>query len=45
MLSVRNWEQLTIECGWSQRKYIETIKSLARRIFVVDAATSKMKRE
>ena len=35
MLSVRNWEQLTIECGWSQKKYIENLTSLARRIFVV----------
>lgn len=34
MLSVRNWEQLTIDCGWSQQRYIETLKSLARRIFV-----------
>lgn len=34
MLSVRNWEQLTIECGWPQERYIETLKSLARRIFV-----------
>ena len=36
MLSVRNWEQLTIECGWRQVEYIETLKSLARRIFVVE---------
>jgi hypothetical protein len=36
MLSVRNWEQLTIECAWPQEKYIETLKSLARRIFVAD---------
>ena len=36
MLSVRNWEQLTIECGWPQARYIETHKSLARRIFVVE---------
>lgn len=34
MLSVRNWEQLTIECGWPQQTYIETTKSLARHIFV-----------
>lgn len=34
MLSVRNWEQLTIECGWTKKKYIEITKSLARRIFV-----------
>ena len=39
MLSVRNWEQLTIECGWPQEKYIETLKSLARRIFVADRAS------
>ncbi len=37
MLSVRNWEQLTIGCNWSQEKYIATLKSLARCIFVVDA--------
>ena len=36
MLSVRNWEQLTIECGWPQQKYIETTKSLARHIFVAN---------
>jgi len=29
LLSVRNWEQLTIECGWSQKKYVETMKHLA----------------
>jgi len=39
MLSVRNWEQLTIECGWPQEKYIETLKSLARRIFVVEGTS------
>lgn len=36
LLSVRNWEQLTIECGWSQKKYIKTTKSLARRILVAE---------
>ncbi len=39
MLSVRNWEQLTIECGWPQEKYIETLKSLARRIVVAERAS------
>ncbi len=34
MLSVRNWEQLTIDCGWSQKKYLKTLKSLANRTFV-----------
>jgi len=36
MLSVRNWEQLTIDCGWTQKRYIETVKTLARRILVAD---------
>ncbi len=34
MLSVRNWEQLTIGCGWSQQKYIETLTSMTQRLFV-----------
>ena len=34
LLSVRNWEHLTIDCGWSQVRYVETLKSLARRLFV-----------
>ncbi len=40
MLSVRNWEQLTIECGWPQKKYIETLKSLARQLFVAEETSS-----
>ena len=44
MLSVRNWEQLTIECGWPQKKYIETLKSLARRIFVAEGRSEKVLR-
>ena len=40
MLSIRNWEQLTIECGWPQEKYIETLKSLARRIFVAEGTSN-----
>ncbi len=40
MLSVRNWEQLTIECGWPQERYIETLKSLARRIFVAERTSN-----
>ena len=40
MLSVRNWEQLTIECGWPQERYIETLKSLARRIFVAEGPSN-----
>ncbi|VAW70081.1 Transcriptional regulator, AcrR family [hydrothermal vent metagenome] len=36
LLSVRNWEQFTIECGWSRKKYNERIKRLLHRILVVD---------
>jgi len=35
MLSVRNWEQLTIDCGWPQEQYVATLKSMARRSFVI----------
>ncbi len=34
MLSIRNWEHLTIDRGWSQEKYVDTLRSLARRLFV-----------
>lgn len=39
LLSVRNWEQLTVECGWPQARYIATMKTLARRSFVRAAQT------
>jgi AcrR family transcriptional regulator len=38
MLSVRNWEQLTGACGWSQRRYIETTKLLASRTLLNESA-------
>lgn len=34
LLSVRNWEQLTQECGWSQKSYIEFTKSSARKLLL-----------
>lgn len=34
MLSVRNWEQLTIDCRWSQKKYIGATRRLAHRALV-----------
>lgn len=37
LLSVRNWEHLTIECDWRQKAYIETIKRLATRALVAEA--------
>ncbi len=36
LLSVRNWEQLTIGCGWSQHTYIDGIKHIARQALVLD---------
>ncbi len=34
MLSVRNWEHLTFDCGWPQDWYIKNLKTLARAAFV-----------
>ena len=34
LLSVRNWEQLTQECGWSQNRYVETMQMVARRVLL-----------
>ena len=30
----RNWEQLTIECGWSTSQYVERMQELLKRTFV-----------
>ena len=37
LLSVRNWEQMTMECGWSQERYILTLKAMAGRLFVAQS--------
>lgn len=34
MLSIRNWEQLTIEHGWSTNQYIHHMQTLVKRTFV-----------
>ena len=34
MLSVPNWENLTAECGWSNREYVERMTTIAERIFL-----------
>jgi len=34
MLSVRNWEQLRIECDWTQDRYIELVQDMAVRALV-----------
>ena len=36
LLSIRNWEQWTLRCGWSQKRYVTTMKSMARRLLVAD---------
>ncbi|ATC24767.1 TetR/AcrR family transcriptional regulator [Caulobacter vibrioides] len=38
MMQVENWEHLTQACGWSQAKYVENLKHMARRLFVVDGS-------
>lgn len=35
LLSVRNWEHLTRDSGWSQRRYVDNLKRLAGRVLVV----------
>ena len=34
LLLVPNWENLTVECGWSTKEYIRRMKTLAQRSFV-----------
>ena len=31
MLSVTNWEQLTMDCGWSNQQYVDRMKTLTER--------------
>lgn len=35
LLSVRNWEQLRYECGWSQERYLERMKVIAAQTLTV----------
>lgn len=34
MLSIRNWESLTMERGWSTSQYVDRMQDLTRRVFV-----------
>ncbi len=34
IISIHNWEQLTIECGWSNEHYIEWMKEILKRTFI-----------
>lgn len=36
LLSVRNWEQLTQTCGWSQTEYLTHTKRIAHAVLVKD---------
>jgi len=36
MLSVRNWEQMRGECGWTQVRYIDVTKASAQKVLVAD---------
>ena len=38
LLSVRNWEQLTLECGWSQEDYVAEMKRTARKALLASQA-------
>lgn len=38
MLSIRNWENLTIDCGWSPEQYVDRMQRLTKRALVRDAA-------
>ncbi|CAM2069223.1 TetR/AcrR family transcriptional regulator [Sulfidibacter corallicola] len=36
LLSVRNWEQLTQDCGWPASQYIQWMQTVAHRTFVAN---------
>ena len=38
MFSVRNWEQLTCECNWSQEQYISSLKVSVRKMLISNDA-------
>ena len=38
LLSVRNWEQLIQQCGWSQKDYLTHMHETAQRLFVKEKA-------
>jgi AcrR family transcriptional regulator len=37
MLLVPNWENLTLECGWTTQQYVRWMKALAKRTFVEES--------
>ncbi len=41
ILSVENWENLTVECGWSQHNYVDRMKTMAERILLKNKSPLK----
>jgi AcrR family transcriptional regulator len=41
MLSIRNWELLTIECRWSQEQYVGQMQELLKRALVQEPERSR----
>lgn len=35
LISIHNWEQLTVECGWSNEQYIAWMKELLKRTLLM----------
>lgn len=35
LLSIHNWESLTVECGWSVSRYVGRMQKLLKRTFVI----------
>jgi len=34
LLSIQNWQLLTVKCGWSQADYVSHILEIARNVLV-----------
>lgn len=45
LLSIRNWEQLTFECGWSTSQYVGWLQTLVKRTFVQGPAGTDLGKE
>jgi len=40
IISIHNWEQLTMECGWSTAQYTDRMKALLQRTFIAQEHTT-----
>jgi AcrR family transcriptional regulator len=41
LLSIRNWESLTIDCGWTQEQYVRRIHETAKRALTTADRSSR----